>query len=296
MTARARVAAALALAGCLAAPLSLLANAPDQSLRPVARGQIVQGQILPADAFISPADLGVPEQVVVPGTLAPAARPPARALSPSTFGVRPEAEPRDPNRFAAMRPRARPPRIEDTARRTEALLRQGAVCGDPSLQGIHVGRVAGNSGCGIEDAVRLRSVSGVALSTHALIDCTTAKTLKTWIDGALKKEVGRRGGGVSELKVAAHYACRPRNNQRGAKISEHGKGRAIDISAIKLRDGSEITVLDGWNTRKDGKLLRRLHKAACGPFGTVLGPESDRFHRNHFHFDTARYRSGAYCR
>ena len=68
MTARARVAAALALAGCLAAPLSLLAKAPDQSLRPVARGQIVAGQILPAEAFISPADLGVSENAVPPGT------------------------------------------------------------------------------------------------------------------------------------------------------------------------------------------------------------------------------------
>jgi hypothetical protein len=39
-----------------------------------------------------------------------------------------------------------------------------------------------------------------------------------------------------------------------------------------------------------------MHKAACGPFGTVLGPNSNRFHQDHFHFDTARYRSGSYCR
>ena len=32
------------------------------------------------------------------------------------------------------------------------------------------------------------------------------------------------------------------------------------------------------------------------PFGTVLGPNSDRFHRDHFHFDMASYSSGAYCR
>jgi len=30
--------------------------------------------------------------------------------------------------------------------------------------------------------------------------------------------------------------------------------------------------------------------------GTVLGPEANRFHRDHFHFDTAEYRSGPYCR
>ncbi|MDX5403468.1 MAG: extensin family protein, partial [Rhodobacterales bacterium] len=25
-------------------------------------------------------------------------------------------------------------------------------------------------------------------------------------------------------------------------------------------------------------------------------PESDRFHRDHFHFDTARHRNGPFCR
>jgi hypothetical protein len=63
-----------------------------------------------------------------------------------------------------------------------------------------------------------------------------------------------------------------------------------------LRDGTLITLRNGWNDRDTGPLLRRLHKGACGPFGTVLGPDSDRFHRDHFHFDTARYRSGPYCR
>jgi len=28
----------------------------------------------------------------------------------------------------------------------------------------------------------------------------------------------------------------------------------------------------------------------------VLGPEAARYHQDHFHFDTARYRSGSYCR
>ena len=55
-------------------------------------------------------------------------------------------------------------------------------------------------------------------------------------------------------------------------------------------------MLDHWSTYRRGRLLRRLHGGACGPFGTVLGPESDRFHQDHFHFDTASYRSGPYCR
>ncbi|MEM6341348.1 MAG: extensin family protein, partial [Pseudomonadota bacterium] len=73
-------------------------------------------------------------------------------------------------------------------------------------------------------------------------------------------------------------------------------GRAIDISAFYLRDGTEVSVLTGWNARSTSRAMRQMHRAACGPFGTVLGPESDRFHRDHFHFDTAQHRGGAYCR
>ncbi len=94
----------------------------------------------------------------------------------------------------------------------------------------------------------------------------------------------------------ASYSCRPRNGVAGNKMSEHGRGRAIDIGGFTLRDGSEITVLDDWGTRREGPLLHALHEAACGIFGTVLGPRSDRFHANHFHLDTASYRSGPYCR
>jgi len=101
---------------------------------------------------------------------------------------------------------------------------------------------------------------------------------------------------VTSLKVAAHYACRTRNSRKGARISEHGKGRAIDIAAFRLDNGDEISVLDDWNSSRKGRILRRLHASACGPFGTVLGPDSDRHHQDHFHFDTARHRNGSYCR
>lgn len=57
-----------------------------------------------------------------------------------------------------------------------------------------------------------------------------------------------------------------------------------------------ITVAQGWGSRAGGPILERIHRAACGPFGTVLGPRSDRFHQDHIHVDTARNRGGAYCR
>lgn len=264
----------------------------DSSLRPLAR------------TIPTAAQLAEPSQ-----TQRPRLRPPSEqdhaqrsaqilvasaAIAPLPSSLRPAT--RNPD-FAqkAMSKRKREERKERRANRKAS--KSGGVCGDPKIKGTQVGSVPGRiRGCGVKQAVRITSVSGVALSTGAVMDCGTAKALRKWVDTGVKPAVGKRGGGVASLKVAAHYACRTRNNRKGAKISEHGKGRAIDISAITMRDGSQITVLKGWRSKRDRTALKRMHKAACGPFGTVLGPDADRYHQDHFHFDTARYRSGSYCK
>jgi hypothetical protein len=186
--------------------------------------------------------------------------------------------------------------MEAAAAERRAARLRGQVCGDPAIQGNALGRVAGAGACGIDAGVKVRSVAGVTLSPRATIDCRTAAALKTWVERGVLPAVGGEGGGVSSLRVVSHYACRTRNNQPGARLSEHSFGRAIDIAGIRLRDGTEMTLLTDWNTTEDGPQLRQMWRAACGPFGTVLGPEANRFHRDHFHFDTARYRSGTYCR
>jgi hypothetical protein len=171
------------------------------------------------------------------------------------------------------------------------------LCGVPGLAGESVRAIPARiAGCGLSNGVKVTSVRGVALSNPAVMDCATAQALDKWVGSGVLPVIGNRGGGVVQLRVAAHYACRTRNNQPGGRVSEHGRGRAIDISGFALRNGTRIDVLSGWNDRRQGPLLRKMHGAACGPFGTVLGPNSDRYHRDHFHFDTARYRSGPYCR
>ncbi|WP_349539871.1 extensin family protein [Sagittula sp. NFXS13] len=172
----------------------------------------------------------------------------------------------------------------------------GSVCGDPSLIGETIGVVDGRGECGMRNGIRLRAVDGVALSQPAAIRCETARQLKTWINTAARPAVGNEGGGVAELKVAASYACRTRNHKVGAKLSEHSKGNAIDIAAVRLVDGTEMSVLRDWRSRTYGPMLKQMHKGACGTFGTTLGPGSDGFHEDHFHYDVADYRGGPYCK
>ena len=175
--------------------------------------------------------------------------------------------------------------------------RDGSVCGVRGIRGVAIAPVPAKlPGCGIAQPVRVSAVAGVSLSQPSVMDCTTAEALNDWVENGVLPEIGRRGGGAASLRVIAGYSCRPRNNKPGARISEHGKGRAIDISGVVLQNGDFLGVLEGWPTRREGRILRALFRAACGPFGTVLGPDADRFHKNHFHLDTARYRGGPYCR
>lgn len=171
----------------------------------------------------------------------------------------------------------------------------GTLCGVVGLQGEEIAAVTGRiAGCGIPNAVRLRTVHGITLTSPATINCNTAQSLSEWVLDA-EDIIGRAGGGMSNLRVVASYACRTRNSRAGARLSEHATGNAVDIAGIGLQNGSELSVLSDWRGG-NSSIMRGLHDAACGTFGTVLGPDSDRFHQDHFHFDVASYRSGAYCR
>ncbi len=44
------------------------------------------------------------------------------------------------------------------------------------------------------------------------------------------------------------------------------------------------------------RFLRLAHQSGCKRFGTILGPEANHTHRNHFHIDLARRKLGSYCR
>jgi len=205
----------------------------------------------------------------------------------------------EPNASAimqSMRPVLRTASIMAAAEQRRLARQRGQVCNDPAIQGSRIGRVPGAGACGIEQAVRVRSIAGITLDPRATLDCRTAAALKTWVERGVLPAVGSDGGGASSLRVVSHYACRTRNNQAGSRLSEHAYGRAVDIAGIGLRDGTEITLLTDWKSAEHGAQLSKMWRAACGPFGTVLGPEANRFHRDHFHFDTARYRSGAFCR
>jgi hypothetical protein len=63
------------------------------------------------------------------------------------------------------------------------------------------------------------------------------------------------------------------------------------LGGPKEADTASTVALDGKSA-----FLRAIHKAACAIFSTVLGPDANKAHRNHFHLDMARRTSGNICK
>lgn len=325
----------LALLVLLALSGAAMADAPTAAIRPLARPEAAdaEGKTVVSTRGMAP-QLRPGQSGLLSGPALPSTRPPARPDGEAEPAAEGDAPPRlpvfGPAELAAFTPRAKPPAateqrtvvrvirgplarealnarprpahigrlVKEQATVTEVVFSAtGSVCGDPAIKGSAMqsfGRPG--SGCGVEDPVKITSVQGIPLTRAATVDCQTAKAFSDWVRAGLKPAMGREGGGVGEIRVVADYSCRNRNNARSGRLSEHAQGRALDIAGIVLKDGTQVSVLKGWGSKAWGAALQKMHKAACGPFGTVLGPNANAFHRDHFHFDTARYRSGTYCR
>ena len=59
--------------------------------------------------------------------------------------------------------------------------------------------------------------------------------------------------------------------------------------------GPKAATGDGMPSAAKTEFLRAVHAAACRIFGTVLGPEANAAHRNHFHVDMAERKFKNIC-
>jgi hypothetical protein len=171
------------------------------------------------------------------------------------------------------------------------------VCRDPRLMGdprpyiIDIGDLA----CGIDDPVRVTSISGIHLSQPALLGCPTARRLADWLTGIAQPEArAKLGAGIAQVTVMGSYACRTRNNAGGQR-SKHARGRAIDIGGFTLTNDARVTVAADWGETPAGAFLREIWRKGCGPFATMLGPEANRQHKDHLHLDTSPGGGEPYC-
>ncbi|HXF53950.1 MAG TPA: extensin family protein [Hyphomicrobiaceae bacterium] len=163
--------------------------------------------------------------------------------------------------------------------------------------------LGGPSACGALQPFEMWAAANgrVALEPRALLRCNMIPAVERWVQGVVEPAARYYYRvPVVGLKVVGSYSCRPINNQYGGKLSEHGHANAIDIAEFRLADGRRVSVREGWyGDPRDRAFLRSVHSGACREFTTVLGPDNDRFHHDHFHLDLARRGSDGnerYCK
>jgi hypothetical protein len=126
-----------------------------------------------------------------------------------------------------------------------------------------------------------------AEAARAAAKAPSAKRAEAKADAARKKEAAQEKRKAAEEKEADVRRLQPIRAAELSKAEYSKLGRGIDAPTPTTAAGARLSA--------EATFLRRLHKGACSAFGTVLGPEANEAHRNHFHFDLAPRRRSNYC-
>jgi hypothetical protein len=148
-------------------------------------------------------------------------------------------------------------------------------------------------GCSAVGSVKLIDI-GVPATNLGAMTCGLAANFAAWarygVQPAARLVLGAE---IERIETFGTYNCRPIAGS--GKLSEHAHSNAIDVSAFVLSDGRRITVQDGWTgDRQTRQFLALVHASACKRFSTVLSPDYNAAHHDHFHFDMGG--RGGFCR
>lgn len=153
-------------------------------------------------------------------------------------------------------------------------------------------------GCNKLGTVQLMALAGDSsqfqVSNIGPVQCRVANAFNAWarfgVDRAAKQILGSP---LARIETMGSYSCR--NVAGSDRRSAHATAEAIDVAGFILEDGRRISLKDDWNggSAAEREFLRVVHKSACKRFGTVLGPEYNRAHEDHFHLEKT---GASFCR
>lgn len=152
-----------------------------------------------------------------------------------------------------------------------------------------------NGVCHVRAPISVSSIgAGIALTPEAILNCRTTEALALWAQDVMAPAARTHLSAMpTEIRHASTYVCRPRNNQAGARLSEHANANAVDIGSIAFAGREPVDVRARGPAQAGLRSFQRAIRAgACAYFTTVLGPGSDASHADHFHFDMAERRGG----
>lgn len=148
-------------------------------------------------------------------------------------------------------------------------------------------------GCSATGSVKLIDI-GVPATNLGAMTCGLAANFAAWARYGVQPAARLiLGSEIQRIETFGTYNCRPIAGS--GRLSEHAHSNAVDVSAFVLSDGRRITVEQGWNgDRQTRQFLEIVRASACKRFRTVLSPDYNAAHHDHFHFDMGG--KGGFCR
>lgn len=184
-------------------------------------------------------------------------------------------------------PADRPPQVDPPATGDQATLQCHFDLAREGVQFRTLPDRRFENGCSALGAVQLTDI-GVPTTGIGAMTCPLARQYARWVREVVQPAASQvLGTSVTRIETFGTYSCRPVNNVPGARLSEHGRSNAVDVSAFVLGNGRRITIEAGWNATDERvrRFLRAVHRGGCQRFSVGLGPDSDALHYNHLHFD-----------
>lgn len=199
----------------------------------------------------------------------------------------------------AMLPRARNPMSEPETQFTGQMPRSEIACRQRlrklGVEFRDIPRISNGPSCGIDYPIELAGLSGgIDVKPAVKLNCEVTEAFAKWVKYELAPSSRYRyWSGVKTIKPLGGYSCRTMNSRRGNPMSEHAHGNAIDVGKFVLKNGKEIDVRKkGFFAFREKGLLKAVRTDSCKYFNTVLGPGSDPYHKDHFHFDLRTRKTG----
>ncbi|WP_343343130.1 extensin family protein [Sphingomicrobium sp. XHP0239] len=170
--------------------------------------------------------------------------------------------------------------LEDDPDRCLALVRAVGLAEDfaPS-------RDPGNPECGYADGIAVNDL-GVPPRPAALVtSCPAAAALYLWQRDTLPAAAQTHlGTDIASFSHAGSYSCRRLYGRPDGPWSRHATADAVDVTGFTLVDGRTVSLIADWNgDADDAAFLRAARDGACDLFGSVLSPDYNAAHADHFH-------------
>ncbi len=169
----------------------------------------------------------------------------------------------------------------DMAADNEALCT--AVLGEGGARFVRQPDLEHSPQCFIRDRVALSAVGRAQLATVETT-CAVALRAAMWEQHGLQPAARRHlAAEITQINHFSSYSCRPIRGST-SRMSLHATAEALDVSGVVLSDGRQLSLLQSWTQERE--FWTAVRDSACTWFETVLGPDFNRLHADHFHLQS----------